>query len=63
MTFLTHVVFALLDIGPGLLQGLLIPLYEEGQDGCTTATDARGGKDQDDRAKREVNFEKVTEAT
>lgn len=38
------------------LQGLLIPVHEISQDGSTAATDAQGGKDQDDRAKLKVNF-------
>lgn len=42
--------------GDAYLQGLLIPVHEEGQNGRTAATDAQGGKDQDDRAKLEVNF-------
>ena len=38
------------------LQGLLIIMHEEGHHSSTAATDAMGGKDQDDRAEPEVKF-------
>lgn len=38
------------------LQGLLIPVHEEGHCGCTATTDAPCRKDQNDRAQVEVNF-------
>lgn len=43
--------------GPGnaYLQALLILVHEVGQDGRTAATDAQGGKDQDDRVKLAVD--------